>query len=151
MRCEEVSEPTECRLVLAVADIDGFYKVCQSKSDLDTFRMLDSFYHLVEQVVAEAGGQVVKFMGDSAFIVFPEDKAKQAVAALQDLKSQAQTLWSEFDAKCLVRTKAHLDSVVCGPIGPEKRFDVIGKALNELFRRPRDASELSEQLKALVV
>ena len=85
MPFEEITQPTECRLVACVADIAGFMRAAKGRSNLDTFRMLDEFYHLAEEVVAEAGGKVVKYIGDAALIVFPEDAARQAVEALRKL------------------------------------------------------------------
>ena len=35
-----MTEPKECRMVVAIADITGFAKACESKSDLETFSML---------------------------------------------------------------------------------------------------------------
>ena len=150
MGSDPVSQLEERRIVIAVADIAGFMKAARGKSNLDTFRMLDEFYYLVDQVVAKAGGRVVKFMGDAALMVFPEDSAPQAVAALGELKERAQTLWTGFDATCVVKTKAHVGLAACGPIGPEKRFDVIGQSVNELFLMPGSGPEVSDALRELL-
>lgn len=149
MNYNKITKPTECRLIVAMADIACFGKACQGKSNLDTFRMLDEFYHLIDSVVTGTGGKALKFIGDAALMVFPGDHAKEVVALLQSLKKEAQAIWTEFDVKCTVCIKAHIGSVVCGPMGAEKRFDVIGDTLNELFRMP-DGHELSDELKALV-
>jgi len=61
MSSDDLAQPTECRLVDAVADIAGFMRAAAGKSNLDTFRMLDEFYRLVEESVARAGGKVVKY------------------------------------------------------------------------------------------
>jgi adenylate cyclase len=150
MNYDSMCEPTECRMVVATADIAGFCKACQGKSDLDTFRMLDEFCHLVDGLTTDAGGRVLKFMGDAALMVYPEENAAAAVASLASLRSEAQAIWTDFDETCVVRTKAHVGSVVCGPMGPAKRFDAIGNTLNELFRMPWDGPELSVALSQLV-
>ena len=51
--------------------------------------MLDKFYGLVGDAVDDAGGKVVKFMGDAALMVFPEDSTREAVEALRTLKADA--------------------------------------------------------------
>jgi class 3 adenylate cyclase len=151
MPFDEITQATECRLIAAVADIAGFMRAARGKSNLDTFRMLDEFYHLVEEVVPEAGGKVVKYIGDAALIVFPEDAARQAVGALRKLREEAQRLWTEFDATCEVRTKAHVGEAACGPLGPAQRFDVIGHFLNELFlMHSKEPEALSEELRRLI-
>jgi len=152
MSLNRVSEPTTRRVVVAVADIAGFLKAVEHRSDLEAFRMLDEFCELVGEVVTSAGGTVVKFIGDAALIAFPEEDARQAVAALRELASRAQTSWSTFDATCAVRIKAHLGPVVCGPLGTaqDKRFDIIGNTVNELFMMPQDQEfTVSEELERI--
>jgi len=143
------SDPTPCRLIVATADIAGFAKTCRERSDLETFRMLDAFYRLVTPLVEDAGGRVVKFMGDAALMVFPEAEAVAAVGCLQQIREQAQGLWAEYAARCVVHTKGHVGPVVCGPLGPTQQFDVIGNTLNELFLMPTAEDGLSEPLRAL--
>jgi adenylate cyclase len=137
-------------MVVGLADIAGFAKACKSKSDLETFSMLNTFYDLVGNIIRNADGTVVKFMGDSALVLFPEDKAKQAVDSLRELSFEAARIWAEFDERCKVRIKAHVGSVVIGLIGPDQRLDVIGNTLNQLFLMPWDGPELSDELKQLV-
>jgi len=117
---------------------------------MDTFQMLNKFYCLVDRVTANAGGRVLKFMGDGSLMVYPEGNAQQAVASLTLLKSEAQGIWSDFDKSCTVRTKAHIGSVVCGPMGPEKRFDAIGNTINELYRMSSDGPEISDALRTFL-
>jgi len=132
--------------VVATADIAGFCRACQGKSDLDTFLMLDKFYHLVDELTTDAGGKVLKFMGDAALMVYPENNAEEAVASFESLKSEAEAIWADFGETCVLRIKAHVGSVVCGPMGPKKQFDAIGKTLNELFRMPWDGTGISSEL-----
>lgn len=139
--------PRESTLVLAIVDVAGFCQACESKSDLQTFNTLNEFYRLVVTVSGKADGTVVKFMGDCALLVFPADRAQEAISSLRELKPLADEIWSDFDAKCAVRMKAHLGSVVIGPLGPDNRLDVIGNALNHLFLMPWDGQELSAELR----
>ena len=146
-----MNEPTECRMVVATADIAGFAKASENKTDLDQFNMLNEFYALVGNVVSQAHGTIVKFLGDEALIAFPEAEAKEAVAALHELLAQAQTIWSQLDATCRLRINAHVGPLVCGPMGPDQKFDVIGNTVNELFMMPyAEEIHLSEELKKLV-
>ncbi len=144
-----MKKPTEGEMVLAVADVAGFTKACQGKSEVEVFATLDQFYGVVDKLVSAAGGTVVKFMGDSAFVVFPVGKAKEALAALQDLKSTTSDLWVGFGAACHLRVHAHVGRVASGPLGAEQRFDVVGRAVNDLFRMPWDGPECSEALRKI--
>ena len=147
-----MTEPKESTMVVALADIAGFDQASRSKSNHEVFKMLDEFYELVGKVVNSGGGRVVKFMGDCALIIFPEDQSKQAVASLHDLQAKTETILSEFDSTCKVRINAHIGSVLCGPVGTsdDKRFDVFGAPVSDLFRMPSQEFGLSDQLKQLV-
>jgi class 3 adenylate cyclase len=153
MNYDNITEPTECEVVVATADIAGFAEACRNRPEQEVFKMLDEFYEFVGHVVLGAGGKPVKFMGDCALIIFPAGKAPEAIAALRDLQTKVQGIWSDFQAICRVRIDAHVGSAVCGPLGTadDKRFDVIGNIVNELFLMPHpEAFNLSEELKKIV-
>jgi adenylate cyclase len=152
MEYKTMTRPTECRMVVAMVDIAGFYQAIRDKSNRQLFSMLDQFYELIGTVIENAGGTVVKFIGDGAFMVFPGDQAAPAVAALRTLQAKTQTIWSEFNATCQVKINAHIGPVICGPVGTigDKRFDVFGATVNDLYRMPSQAFGLSDQLKKLV-
>lgn len=153
MNYDNITEPTECKVIVATADIAGFAKVCRNRPEQEVFKMLDEFYKLVGHVVHEAEGKPVKFMGDCALMIFPADKASEAIVALRDLQTKVQGIWSDFHATCRVRIDAHVGSVACGPLGTagDKRFDVIGNTVNELFLMPHPEDfNLSEELKKIV-
>ena len=144
-----MKRPIESEMVLAVADVSGFAKACRGKSDVETFEMLDHFYTLVGKVVAGTGGTVVKFMGDCAFVVFPGSNARQAVTALHELRSAGADLWATFGLACHTRVHAHIGCVASGQMGPDQRFDVVGKSVNDLFQMSWDGPELSEALRKI--
>ena len=147
---KKMTKPKQCRMVVGLIDIAGFPKVIENKSDLEMCNMLNDFYNLVGNVIGKAKGTVVKFMGDCGLVMFPEDKAKLAVASLRELSSLAKDIWTEFDEICTVRIRAHVGPVVMGYMGPEGRLDVIGNTINQLFLMPQDGQELSNELKQLV-
>jgi class 3 adenylate cyclase len=138
MNYDTITEPMECEVIVATADIAGFTGMCRDRSEQEVFKILDEFYELVGDVVHGADGKVVKFMGDSELIIFPAGKAREVNTALRGLQTQAQEIWSDFHAKCRVRIDAHIGIAVCGPLGTagDKRFDVTGNTVNELFLMP---------------
>jgi len=152
MNYDEITSPTECRMIIAVADIAGFAHIFQTMSNREMFDMLDEFYELVGDVTEDAGGKVVKFGGDAALIVFPENTANQAVEALRSLKTRADGWLSQLDPSAQVYVKAHVGSVVCGPLGTakEKRFDVIGAPVMELYMSPSEDFVLSPELQRAI-
>lgn len=144
------TESIACRMVVAGVDVTGFAQVCEGRPDIEIFDTLHEYYECVGKVVSGAGGRIVKFIGDAVLIVFPEQQAVLAASILTDLKQVVQPIWSRVDDGCRVRMKAHIGTVVCGPIGPDTTFDVIGKVVNELFQMPWEGPDLSADLEKAI-
>jgi class 3 adenylate cyclase len=144
----DATSPRSVRLIIAVADITGFAKACALRSDRLTFEWLAEFYEFVGDVVGSAGGRVVKFMGDAALNIFTADAARPAIA----LQEQAMELLSRLDSNCHLHIKAHVGDLECGPLGvaAEKRFDVVGQAMFDLFRTPSGEFTVSTDLQTLL-
>ncbi|MBI4640925.1 MAG: adenylate/guanylate cyclase domain-containing protein [Candidatus Tectomicrobia bacterium] len=152
MNYSEITAPTEYHMIVALADIAGFARASQNLSNRELFDMLDEFYELIGGIVEDAGGKVVKFMGDGALIVFPEEMAKRAIEALGKIKMEANDWLSRFGLSCRIYLKAHIGSVICGPLGTakEKHFDVIGDTVMKLFLSPSGDFVLSPELEQIV-
>lgn len=153
MNYDEITSPTECRMIIALVDIAGSTQAAQTMSSREMFDMLDEFYELVGGIVEDAGGKVVKFMGDAALIVFPDDTPHQAIEGLRSLKIRAEDWLSRLDIKAVqIKLKAHIGSVSCGPLGTanEKRFDIIGAPVMELFMLRSGDFVLSPALEQLL-
>jgi len=148
MDYEGIVTPTEHRMVLAVSDMEGFVKLSRAMSDRRLFEILDGFYEQFQSPVAAAGGRVVKFMGDAALLCFPAERAAEAVEALREIQARTQAWLAERGPPFPVLVKAHVGTVVCGPMGTagDKRFDIIGRPIMELFRMPGGPFVLSPEL-----
>jgi len=148
MDYEGIATPTEHRMVMAVADMEGFVKLSRAMTDRSLFEILDGFYEQFQSPVTATGGRVVKFMGDAALLCFPGDRAAEAVEALRAIQSRTQAWLQERGAPFPVQVKAHVGTVVCGPMGlaGDKRFDIVGRAVMELFRMPAGTFVLSPDL-----
>ena len=139
--------PITSNMVLAVVDIQGFTAACRNKTDSETYEMLNLFYNHAASIIADASGKVIKAIGDSILMAFPESQARQAVVSVENLKVSAQGLWSDFDATCVARIHAHFGPVASGHMGPDQRFDVIGKTVNDLFLMHWNGPEISSALR----
>ena len=144
----ETDTPTEGNLVVSFSDILLFAKYCEGMSARQIFDMMSQFQTLVGEVVDGKGGRIVKFIGDSVLIVFPEDIARQAVKTLRVLKDRVDSWLSNQSLNCRIRVKAHLGPVVYGKLGPEaeKRFDVFGITVNETARLKGEDFTISKTL-----
>lgn len=145
---KNTTTPTECELVLAVVDLARFARTAQTMSDRAVFDMLGEFYELIGNIVAEAGGTVVKFMGDAALIVFAGDAPDHAVRSLRSLRDATDDWLAAYNSALRLQIRVHLGRVACGPLGAagDKRFDVVGREVNELFLMRGGDFALSDRL-----
>ena len=88
----------ETPLLVVFIDLTRFGAQSQRVDDVELADALDAYYEEVGAAVQEAGGRVVKFVGDGAVIVFAEDRVDRGVKMLLALKdsvdrSMAQRGW----------------------------------------------------------
>jgi class 3 adenylate cyclase len=102
------------------------------------FDTLQAYYALAADAAAAAGGRVVKPIGDGILLSFPILRASQAVEALRVFQERATALWRAFDSECSVQVKASAGAVRSGQMGApgDERYDIVGDALNRLFKAP---------------
>lgn len=122
----------EQELVVAFFDLTGFLRFSRVHTAMEVFSWLDQYYEFVGEWVSQAEGRVVKFMGDAGLLVYPGEAADGAVVNLVHLKAMGDRWLAEHEAPCRQIIKAHVGSVICGPLGTrrEKRFDVISETVN---------------------
>jgi len=122
----------ESAYLIAFVDLTRFMAQSQRVSDGEIADTLDLFYQHVAAAVEDARGRVVKYLGDAALVVFPEDGVDRGVEALLDLKTSIDRFMVTRGWDCRLTAKAHFGVAVAGAFGPPaaERFDVIGKAVN---------------------
>ncbi len=133
------SEYEERTLLVAFADLANYATLSASFSNGDMFATIAEFAEIVGDVVGDAGGRVIKIMGDAALITFEGSEVVEGVAALRSLKADIDR-WLEsrgFETELLIR--AHVGRVAVGNVGPrnDKRLDVIGRVVNETAKLKR--------------
>jgi adenylate cyclase len=121
---------SETPLLIVFADLTRFMLNARGTSDPMLAELLDGYYRHAEAAVADAGGRIVKFMGDAFLAVWPERAAGPAIAALPGLKRGIDAWWTSkgWDSKVVI--KAHFGPVIAGAFGADGRFDVIGNEVN---------------------
>lgn len=96
-------------------------------------------------------GRFVKPIGDTVLLTFPLERATQAIEALRGFQSRSTSLWRAFDERCRVRVKAGAGPVQFGLLGAAgaERFDIVGDALNSLFKAPWSDFDMSPDVTVL--
>jgi adenylate cyclase len=119
-------------LLIAFLDFTEFKEQSMRVEDSEIAETLDAFYALVARDVGAAGGNVVKFIGDAALVVFPASAVDAGVRALLELKPSLDRFMLDRNWDCRLEVRIHFGEVIAGQFGPEgdKRFDVIGRNVN---------------------
>lgn len=130
--------PRAERLLFAVTQVRGSTVACSARGDAAMFALLLAYYALAAEAAAAVGGRFVKGLGDGVLLTFPGDRAGAVVHALRAFQERATALWRDFDERCRVQVKMGAGVLQCGALGAPgaERFDVVGDALNVLFKAP---------------
>jgi class 3 adenylate cyclase len=119
-------------LLIAFADLTHFGAESSRLDELPLSEIMDGFYERVSARIEAAGGTVVKFLGDAALVVFPEDRVDEGIAALLELKGEIDAYFEDVGWQSRLVVKAHFGTVAAGPFGSarDKRFDLVGRNVN---------------------
>jgi adenylate cyclase len=123
---------SETSQLIVFVDLTRFAVQSQRVDDVEIADTLDAFYEQVGGAVQDAGGRVVKCMGDALLVAFDESHVDRGVESLLTLKDAVDRSMAQRGWECRLVVKAHFGTVVSGPFGPagDKRYDVIGKTVN---------------------
>jgi adenylate cyclase len=138
---------SEVSLVVAFASFNKYTAQIDRLDDIEVARVMADYYELATSVVHAGGGRVVKFIGDAALVVFPEEGADAGVQALLNLKNAADEFMIARQWDCRLVVKVHAGTVAAGHVGDgaDKRYDVLGKAVNVAARLESSGVALSAE------
>jgi adenylate cyclase len=130
--------------VLWFSDLQRYTTISDAAAPDEIIPFLNDYAEAVIQSIYEAGGDVLKLMGDGTLAIFKADNAADACrAALQAeaaLRSRMRALNERREAEgrpvTSVYLALHIGEVFYGNIGAENRLDftVVGPAVNEVSR-----------------
>jgi len=129
---DEIPSRTLLPLLISFIGLSRYARMARERDNREMAELLNNFYCRIYSAITDAGGRVVKFMGDAALIVFREKRVDVGMTCLLSLKEDTDA-WLEsrgFGSRLAV--KVHFGDVVAGPLGPSDgaHFDVIGHGAN---------------------
>jgi class 3 adenylate cyclase len=143
-------KPSEQELILAITRVIPSTEVCAAIGDTPMFELLSRYYGLVSTEVEVANGRVIKVMGNTILMTFPAGNPGTAIAALRAAQTKANALWQQVDSRCRVQVKVGIGNVAVGTLGPPGRPDIVGNALNQLFKASWGDFEITAELARLL-
>ncbi|WP_134494597.1 adenylate/guanylate cyclase domain-containing protein [Microvirga pakistanensis] len=130
--------------VLWFSDLRSFTHITETADPEQIIPFLNDYSEAIISSIYEAGGDVLKLIGDGTLAIFKEgDSSRACQCALQAerlMRSRIRTLNQERLAAGLPVTGAylglHIGAVFYGNIGSQDRLDftVVGPAVNEVSR-----------------
>jgi adenylate cyclase len=124
---------------LLLCDLHGFTNLSNRLPEAEVLNVLDRYFDQVVPAITEAGGEILKFMGDAALAFFHNETAEACCAAalngarlaLRNLEAAAMT-----DPTIETSMALHYGKVSYGNIGSGSRLDftLIGPDVNLVSR-----------------
>ncbi len=125
---------------MALLDIKGFAAISRNLSSKNLFDFLNAYFEMIGRLIQESGGEVIKFIGDAALVIFPSDSPRKVVGNLRNIQQRAQEHLERAGYENAVQVKGHIGKVYLGDLGTHDRkcLDIIGAAVNDLFLLPTE-------------
>ncbi|HLY67957.1 MAG TPA: hypothetical protein VKU60_20630 [Chloroflexota bacterium] len=140
-----LAAPSEAKLLVGLCDWRLFLPFAKARTSRQVFDTLNEFYALTERAIEPAGGLVVKFMGDAALVVFPEELADAGIMALLDFKHETDRWFKTQRINSSLHVNAHFTEITIGRMGRDGRLDVAGEGVNVTATMGRADFALSQQ------
>jgi class 3 adenylate cyclase len=139
-------------MIFAISRVPGFTKACAARGDSAMFETLQAYYSIAAQSALPADGRFIKAMGDVVLLSFPIDRAATAIQELRSFQERGTKVWRLFDERCCVQVKVGAGTVQCGLMGAPgaERIDLVGGALNALFKAAWSDFDISPDVAALL-
>ncbi len=124
--------PSTVQLFISFIDLTNFSKNFYERSPKEAFNYISSISKVVISSIHDAGGLVLKFIGDSALIIFGSDDIDRGVKALLDLKKKIDEYNKSLKLDSTLYVKCHTGEVAIGYLGLEDdlRLDIMGNEVN---------------------
>jgi adenylate cyclase len=139
---------------IAFVDVRGFTRLSSELAVDRVVELLNASFEVVDRHAQIAGGEILKFMGDAALIVFPHDAADVApcfdiLEAMAAMADEVHERTESLGRPIRVGVGLHAGQVMYGNVGANGRHDftVLGPAVNLASR----LETLSKQLDATIV
>lgn len=122
----------ENRLV-AFLDLTQFARAVRPMSPEAVFEFLQGYYAVVSIPVKTSGGNVIKCIGDSMLITWPDTAADAGVKMLLEVRRSVANYMKKAEKPCQLDVKAHFGPVAVGVLGGlgNEIEDVIGDTVNQ--------------------
>ena len=80
--------PTERELLVGFYDLAGYMRHAEKTRPQDLLATMAGYFARTGQIVGDAGGRLIKTLGDAGLVAFPAEAADAGVLALRSVQSR---------------------------------------------------------------
>ena len=137
--------PCEHELLVGFYDLTGYTRLAEATEPRPLLDLMAGFFALTGGIVQQAGGCLIKTIGDAGLVAFPAELADAGVRALQAVQAEGRDWLGARGFTSRVIVKLHLGPVALGRVGSpgEEILDVCGKTVNVAASLPNAGLALS--------
>lgn len=134
----ELRMPAERELLVGFYDLAGYMRHAQNTEPQELLATMAGYFALTGRIVNDAGGKLIKVLGDAGLVAFPAEAADAGVAALRSVQSAGREWLAGHGFRTSIVIKLHLGPVAIGRVGSpgEEIIDVYGKTVNVAATMP---------------
>lgn len=124
--------PTEHELLVGFYDLIGYTRYIEQTEPSQVLETMAGYFALTGQILGDAGGRLIKTIGDAGLAAFPIDAVDAGVRAFQAVRSRGREWLGERGYKTDAIVKLHVGPVAIGKVGGPglEIIDIFGKTVN---------------------
>ncbi|HYX01410.1 MAG TPA: adenylate/guanylate cyclase domain-containing protein [Reyranella sp.] len=128
----DLRTPTEQELLIGFYDLTGYMRYAEAAEPRPLLDLMAGYFGLTGGLIADAGGRLIKTLGDAGLAAFPEAATAAGVACFQRLRREGADWLAARGYQSRVIVKLHLGPVALGQVGGPgaEILDVYGKTVN---------------------
>jgi len=137
--------PCEQELLVGFYDLTGFSRYLEATEPAPLLDVMSGYFALTGRIIVEAGGRLIKTMGDAGLVAFPAALANAGVRTLHAVQAQGCDWLAVRGWRSRALVKLHLGPVAIGMVGSpgEEIIDIYGKTVNVASHLPSTGLAIS--------
>lgn len=124
--------PAEHDMLVGFYDLTGYTAFAEHTEPLALLDLLAGYFTLTGDIIAAAGGRLIKTLGDAGLFAFFAADADAGIAALKKVESEGGAWLTKKGYRCGLIVKVNFGPVAIGMVGGRgsEILDVYGKTVN---------------------